>query len=256
MTSAPEHPDAEVQRLNAAESVAKRLDRPMGLLGLLFLFVLLGQLLATEELLALILAILGWVFWAVFAAEFLLRAYIAGFGRQFWKRNWWQLVFLLVPFLRFFRALQAIRALRLTRLTRLGGIFSAGVRGTRSAGRLLSGRVAGLGAVTAVVILASSQLLYAAGSHDRYSDALYEAAVTTITGDGITSEAPFARVVHVLLAVYSVVVFATLAGSIGAFFLRREEAEDPREQLSSSSAAAPPPGGASQGPSAPESPPR
>ncbi|MFC0681170.1 ion transporter [Lysobacter korlensis] len=228
MTPASEHSETELRRLDAAEALAKRLDRPMGVLGLLFLFVILGQLLAKEQPLVSILTVLGWLFWAVFAAEFFLRAYIAGFGRRFWKRNWWQLVFLLVPFLRFFRALQALRVLRVTRLARLGGIFSAGVRGTRSAGRLLTSRIAWLGAVTAVVILASSQLLYAAGSHDRYSEALYEAAVTTITGDGITSQTPFAQFVHVLLAIYSVVIFATLAGSIGAFFLRREASEAPQ----------------------------
>ncbi len=189
----------------------------MGLLGVIFLFVVLGQLLATNPGMIRTFTVLGWVFWGIFVAEFLLRAYIAGFGRTFWKRNWRQVVFLLVPFLRFFRALQA---LRLARFARFGGIVSAGVRGSRSAGRLLSSRIGWLAAVTAVVILASSQLLYATGSHGSYADALFEAAMATITGSGLTPTTPFARILQVLLAVYSVAVFATLAGSLGAFFLR------------------------------------
>lgn len=52
---------------------------------------------------------------------------------------------------------------------RFGGIISAGVRGSRSAGRLLSSRIGWLAAVTAVVILASSQLLYATGTHGSYA---------------------------------------------------------------------------------------
>lgn len=209
--------------LSAAEVLARRLDRPMGVLGLVFLFVVLGQLLATNPTLALTLSIVGWVFWVVFVCEFLLRAYIADFSRAFWKKNWWQVIFLLVPFLRFFRALQAVRLLRLTRVARVGGILSAGIRGSRSAGRLLSSRIGWMAAVTAVVILATSQLLYATGTHPEYGDALYEAAMATITGSGITQESGFARIVQVILAIYSIGVFATLAGSLGAFFLREDD---------------------------------
>ncbi|MHA7275617.1 hypothetical protein ACX80O_03695 [Arthrobacter sp. Hz1] len=197
-----------------------RLDKPMGILGIIFLFIVLGQLLAKDPTVVFVFSIVGWAFWAVFVAEFLLRAYIGSFSGAFWRRNWWQLVFLLVPFLRFFRALQAFRLIRLTRFARFGGILSAGIRGSRSAGRLLSSRIGWLAAVTAVVILAASQLLYATGSHESYIDALFEAAMATITGAGITPTDPFARVLQVLLAIYSVAVFATLAGSLGAFFLR------------------------------------
>lgn len=207
-------------RLRRAEAVAVRLDKPMGILGVIFLFVVLGQILATSAGLVFAFTVLGWVFWTVFVAEFLLRAYIAGFSSTFWRKNWWQVVFLLVPFLRFFRALQALRFVRLARFARFGGIVSAGVRGSRSAGRLLSSRIGWLAAVTAVVILASSQLLYATGTHVSYADALFESAMATITGTGLTPTTPFARVLQVLLAVYSVAVFATLAGSLGAFFLR------------------------------------
>ncbi len=79
--------------------------------------------------------------------------------------------------------------------------------------------------MTAVVILAASQLLYATGSHESYTDALFEAAMATITGTGITPTDLFARVLQILLAIYSVAVFATLAGSLGAFFLRDQPPE-------------------------------
>ncbi|MET3767771.1 voltage-gated potassium channel [Marisediminicola sp. UYEF4] len=206
--------------LTRAESFAKSLDKPMGILGLLFLFVVLGQLVATQQALVSALTIIGWVFWLVFVAEFLLRAYVARFQPKFWKRNWWQVIFLLVPFLRFFRSLQALRLFRLARVGRLGGIVSASVRGTRSAGRLLTSRIGWLVAVTAVVALGSSQLLYATGTYDSYADALFEAALTTVTGSGITSTDGFPRVLHITLATHSVAVFATLAGTLGAFFLR------------------------------------
>jgi len=211
--------------MRTAEVLAARLDRPMGLLGVVFLFVVLGQLLVREPGWSVFLAVTGWVFWAVFVAEFVLRAYVARFQPAFWRRNWWQVLFLLIPFLRFVRALQAARLLRVARVTRVGGILSAGVRGSRSAGRLLSSRIGWLGAVTLVVVLAASQLLYALEIHGDYSTALYEAALATITGSGITTTDPFSRILQLVLAVYSVVVFAALAGALGAYFLR---GQDPR----------------------------
>ncbi|SEC01016.1 voltage-gated potassium channel [Paramicrobacterium humi] len=215
-----QHDARDAARLHDAEALARRLDRPMGVLGVVFVFVVLGQLLATDPLLVTILGVLSWLFWAVFVGEFLLRAYVAGFHRAFWKKNWWQIIFLLVPFLRFFRALQALRFVRLSRFARFGSVISAGVRGTRSAGRLLTGRIAWLVAVTTVVVLVASQLLYLGGSYETYGAALHQAALATITGGGIETSTPLARFLEVALAVYSVVVFATLAGSLGAYFLR------------------------------------
>ncbi len=141
-------PTEQPGRVETAENLAARLDRPMGVLGVLFLFVLLGQLLVTEPTWSRALTITGWMFWIVFVAEFILRAYIARFQAAFWRRNWWQVIFLLVPFLRFVRALQAVRLLRVARVARVGSIVSAGVRGSRSAGRLLSSRIGWLAAVT------------------------------------------------------------------------------------------------------------
>ncbi|WP_380165662.1 hypothetical protein [Jannaschia sp. R86511] len=204
-----------------AERVARHLDRPMSALGILFLLVVLAQVLAEQPTVVRVLTVVGWVLWAVFVAEFALRAWVARDQRVFWRRNWWQLVFLAVPFLRFARALTL---LRLTRVARAGSVLSAAVRGSRSGGRLLSGRVTWLGLVTGVVVLAASQLLYVLGSYDDYVVALHEAAMTTVTGTGLSAEGAFPRLLEVVLAVYSVVVFATLAGALGAYFLERADA--------------------------------
>lgn len=220
--SSPSDDTAENTRLGSAERLAERLDRPMGVLGIVFLFVVLGQVLAEEPVLVAVFTTLGWLFWAIFVAEFLLRGYIAGFGRAFWVRNWWQVIFLLVPFLRFFRALATLRSIQGARLARLGGVLSAGVRGSRSAGGLLSSRIGWLLVVTAVVILGASQLLYVTSEGVSYADALFQSAMATITGTGLEVDTGFGRVLQVFLAIYSVVVFAGLAGALGAFFLHEE----------------------------------
>ncbi len=227
MSNSPDSEDLPVKarQLTSAELLAQRLDKPMGILGVLFLLVILGQLLASEPGLTTVLNVVGWIFWAIFVAEFLLRAYIARFQAAFWKRNWWQVVFLLVPFLRFFRALQALRFARLARFARFGSVLSAGVRGSRSAGRLLTSRIGWVAALTGVVMLVASQLLYVAGSYESYGDALLESAMSTITGAPLSADDGFAKILQIVLALYSVAVFATLAGALGAFFLRAETAE-------------------------------
>jgi voltage-gated potassium channel len=201
------------------EGLARRLDRPMGVLGLVFVLVVLGQSLARERWLVTTLAVVGWLCWAVFVGEFAFRALRARNRRRFWARNWWQLLFLALPFLRFARALTLLRA------ARFGGVVSAAVRGSRSAGRLLSSRIGWLSAVTGVVVLASSQLLYLVGAYDAYGPALHDAALSTITGQPLTGDHGLGRFLEVALAVYSVAVFATLAGALGAYFLEERRAD-------------------------------
>lgn len=198
------------------EGLARRLDRPMGALGLIFVLVVLGQSLAREAWLVTTLSVSGWLLWAVFVGEFAYRAAAARDRRRFWSRNWWQVLFLALPFLRFARALTLLRA------ARVGGVVSAAVRGSRSAGRLLSDRIGWLAAVTGVVVLASSQVLYVLGGYDAYGPALYDAALATITGRPLEADGGLARFLDVGLALYSVAVFATVAGALGAYFLGRE----------------------------------
>ncbi|MBQ0895508.1 hypothetical protein KBX37_20805 [Micromonospora sp. U56] len=61
-------------RLNG---LAGRLDKPMGVLGILFLLLVLGQAVARDQPLAGVLTVASWVLWAVFGAEFALRAWLA-----------------------------------------------------------------------------------------------------------------------------------------------------------------------------------
>ena len=73
--------------------------------------------------------------------------------------------------------------------------------------------------MSAIAVLGSSQLLYEFADYERYGDALHAAALATVTGEPLAQDGGFARIFEVVLAVFSVVVFATLAGSLGAYFL-------------------------------------
>jgi voltage-gated potassium channel len=205
-----------------AEVVATRLDGPMSALGLIFLLVVLGQTVAASSAVQRPLAAVGWLLWSIFVSEFLLRLWVAPSRRRFLRRNWWQVIFLALPMLRFVRLVLVLRA------ARAGRVVSSAVRSSRSAGRVLSDRLAWLAAVSVIVVLAASQLLFAFDVYDLYGDALHAAALATIVGQPMGQEAGLAKVLDVVLSIWSVGVFAALAGTLGAYFLegRQRERDD------------------------------
>ncbi|QBI21937.1 hypothetical protein ER308_06120 [Egibacter rhizosphaerae] len=210
------------EREALAERIADRLDAPMTALGIVFLLLVLAETVIQPAGPA--FAVAGWVIWSAFVGEFLLRLTVAPSRWRFLRRNWWQLVFLVLPFLRFLRVLARIRV---RALVRGGRVLSSAVRGTRTAGRNLTGRTAWLAATTVIVVLAASQLLYEFATYDAYLLALHDTALSAISGQPLTADGAVARVLELVLAVYSVVVFAALAGMLGAFFLERRPAPAP-----------------------------
>lgn len=205
------------QREVWAEELLDRLTPAMSALGVIFALVVLGeQLTRPDSGLGVTLTVLGWLLWVVFVVEFVARLVVAPDTSRFLRRNWWQVIFLVLPTLRVFRLVRTLRLLR------TGRVLSSAVRSSRSARGLLGSRLGWLGAVTVIVVLSASQLLYAFAGYERYADALHDAALGTITGEPLSADNGFAAISEVVLAAYSVVVFATLAGSLGAYFLRGE----------------------------------
>lgn len=206
-----------------ADEILDRLSPIMGVLGIAFVLLVLGEQLARPGPLSVALAVLSWLLWAVFAVEFGARLVVTPDTGAFLRRNWWQVVFLVLPFLRL------LRLLRVARLTRSGRVLSGAVRGSRSAQAVLGSRLAGLGAVVAITVLGSSQLLYEFSDYPSYADALHSAALGAITGEPLAKADGFAKVTEVVLAAFSVVVFGALAGLLGAFFLENRSRDENAE---------------------------
>ncbi len=218
-------PSAERERI--ADRIADRLDMPMTAAGVVFLLLVVAETVSSPDgLVGTAFAVASWLLWAAFVLEFALRLAVAPSAVRYLRRNWWQIVFLLVPFLRFLRALRAVRIARAARVSR---VVSSAVRSSRTAGRRLTSRLATVGVVTLIVILASSQLLFESGHYDSYGTALHAAALATIAGTATGSDDGFVQALEVLLIGYSMVVFAALAGSFGAFLLERDD-RSPRNE--------------------------
>jgi voltage-gated potassium channel len=214
---------SSTEREKLAERIADRLDVPIAAAGVIFLLLVLAETISSPEgVVGTVFSITSWSLWVLFVCEFLLRLVIAPSTWAFLKRNWWQVIFLAVPALRFVRALRALRA------ARLGRVLSSAVRSSRTAGQQLSSRLGALGVVTTVVILASSQLVFEFGEEGSYADALERAALATIAGEPFFPEHPALRVVQVFLIAFSAVAFAALAGTVGAFLLQRRDDDERR----------------------------
>lgn len=204
-------------RERAAEQLARHLDLPFTAAGVLFVLVVLaGYLTPPGTALQRVWDVTGWLLWACFVLEFALRLVIAPSTATYLRRNWWQLAFLAVPFLRFLRAF--------TRSARVARLVSTTTRGTRTARRALGGRIAWLAALTAMVVIAASELLHEFGPPGTsFAQTLHDVALATISGEPLGRTGAVAGLLDVVLAVYAVVVFAALAGSLGAFFLERRD---------------------------------
>jgi voltage-gated potassium channel len=187
----------------------------MSSLGVLFLLVVLAEPRAEpDSTVSQVLTVISWGLWAVFALEYGTRLAIATDRLSFLRRTWWQLLFLVLPFLRF------LRLVRLLRLLRTGRVLSSAIRSSRSAGRILSGRLGWLASVTAITVLAASQLVYEFGDVRPYGQALYVTALAVIAGETFGARSGLGRVLETALVTFSVGIFATLAGSLGAYFLQ------------------------------------
>ena len=202
-------------RQELAELVEERLTPLMSALGVVFLLVVLAEPRTRPgSTVGQVLTITGWVLWGLFALEYAARLTIATDRTRFLRRTWWQLLFLVLPFLRF------LRLVRLLRLLRTGRVLSSAIRSSRSAGRVLSSRLGWLASLTAITVLAASQLVYEFGEARPFGQALYVTALAVIAGETFGAESGLGRVLEVVLVAFSVGIFATLAGSLGAYFLQ------------------------------------
>ena len=217
-------PDDERELL--AERIAGALDIPVTVAGILFVLVVVAAgITPSDSDLSRVWDATGWVLWALFVAEFVLRLVIAPSTGRFLRRNWWQVVFLALPFLRFLRAL--------TRTARLARVLTSSVRGTRTIAQVTASRLAWVASLTSIVILSASQVLYEFGPPSTFADTLHDVALATISGEPLGREGALAGVLDVVLAIYAVIVFAALAGTLGALFLEGRASHERPEATAS-----------------------
>jgi voltage-gated potassium channel len=218
VTSDPELSESARERLAAI--VEDRLDIPMAVLAVVWAALVAYELVAPANLRN-ELTLVGNVIWIVFILEFLVKITISGRPLRFLRRNWPSVLFLALPVLRVFRVVRAVRAFRALPAARVVGSSYRAIGTARS---LLGSRLIFLSVVSAIVVFSGGQLYHLAegraGDASSLADGLWWAANLAISGTMVTEPQSIGgRLLALVLQGYAVVVFATVAATLGAFFI-------------------------------------
>ncbi|MFA9446538.1 hypothetical protein [Egicoccus sp. AB-alg6-2] len=219
-------PDEEpTARERLAAVVERRLDLPMAALAVVWAALVGYELIAPGRILP-VLTTVGNVIWVVFVAEFVLKLVLSGHPLRFLRRRWPSVLFLVLPVL---RVLRIARALRVVRVLPAARVLGSSYRALGTARGLLTGRLQFLGVTTGIVTLGGGQLLYVLergreGGVASLGDALYWSANLAIASNLVHQPVSLAgRLLSLVLSIYALVVFASLAGTLGAFFVESRQ---------------------------------
>ncbi len=225
-------PDQErTRRERLSDLVERRPDVPMAVLAVVWAVLVAYELIApagqrTE------LQVVGNVLWGVFVLEFLAKLVISGRPLRFLRRRWPSVLFLTLPAL---RAVRVIRALRVLRVLPAARVVGSSYRTIGTARTLLSGRLTFLAVTTVAVVFSGAQLLFLveAGGHgggERLGETLWWSANLVVSSNYLFQpETILGRAVALALSGYAVVVFASLAAAIGAFFIEQRAEQASQE---------------------------
>jgi len=231
--AAPHEPSPEEEEFEERlERSLERADPFMAWLGVLFA-LLVGYELAVDlgAGATQVLSIAGWVIWGLFLTEFAAHLYLAPRRLRYIRRHWLRALAILIPTLRFLRF---VRLLRLGRALPAARVVTSSYRVAGTARKLLSTRLAYLGALATVAAVAVAELAFlferdaAQPAFASFGDAVLWAvtAVVALQGDP-TPTTTGARLAMLVGFGFGLVVVATLAGAIGAYLVddRRERAD-------------------------------
>lgn len=208
-----------------AVALERWLDIPMAVLAGVWAALVAYELVAPRDQLG-VLAVISNVIWVIFAVELAAKLIVSGHPGRFLRRNWPSVFFLVLPAL---RMLRVIRALRVVRLLPAARVVGSSYRAVGTARGLLQGRLQFLAALTAVVVFGSGQLVFVLergreGALDTLGDALWFAANAAIASSLVYEPVTLmGRLIALALSAYAIVVFASLAATIGAFFIESRQ---------------------------------
>lgn len=166
------------------------------------------------------LSLISDVVWGIFLLEFLTKLAVSGRPLRFLRRRWPSVFFLAVPLLRTARVVPALRTLRVLPTAR---VIGSSYRAIGTARGLLGGRLSFLAVTTVSVVVAGAQLLYLLdASGESFGETLWWSVNLAVSGTYVfePSTVP-SRLVSLLLSAYAVIVFASLAAAVGAFFVEQ-----------------------------------
>ena len=218
-------------RTNLYHRYSKASELPLMVLALVMIPLLLApEIFDLPPAQAELIELLDWFIYACFAADFAVKLYLAPSIPEHLRRNWIDVLVLLLPLLRPLRLLQGARVLRLLAAARVMAFIVEALQKLRG---ILSGRglnvvlLVTLGVVISTAWLVSIMERDAGSSIEGFGDALWWAVATVTTvgyGDAIPST-PEGRGLAVFLMVIGIVFYSILTANIAAYFVETKEAK-------------------------------
>ncbi len=209
------------------ERFSERADPFMTFLGVLFA-LLVGYELAVDlrPATARVLAVVSWSIWGLFLAEFLVELYLAPKRLRFLRRHWFRVVRIIVPTL---RLLSFVRLLRVGRAFPAARVLSSSYRASGAAAKVFRSRLGYLAALTVIAVVAVAEVAFVlerdepgGGTFEHLGDAaLWSAGVVVGQQGDPVPGAVGARLAMVAGFGFGVVLFASLAGALGALFVEQ-----------------------------------
>ncbi|MGI8649967.1 MAG: potassium channel family protein [Rubrobacter sp.] len=182
---------------------------------------------------------LSWAVWGLFLVEFVAKFALAPVKRIYLRKNWLDVLILLLPLLRLLRVLRVLRAARgfpIFRLLVFGG------RGSSSTLTLLKRRRLGqLALVSAMVVLIAAAVAFlleegaSGGNIETFGDALWwSAALVTTVSSELYPVTVGGRILAFLMMLYAVGVFSYFIASIASVLVesdaRQSNEEEPEKE--------------------------
>ncbi len=201
-----------------AERLEDRLDLPMAGLAIVWALLVAYDLSGATPWRGPVLVLIE-VIWVLFVIEFVTKLVVSGRPLVFLRRRWPSVLFLALPALRMLRVVRALRVLRALPSARVAGSSYRAIGTARS---MLGDRLGVLVAVTLVAVFSGAQLamVLEPAMVGSLGEALWWAGNVGITGNLVAEPSTVpGRVLSLGLSTYAVVVVASLAATVGAFFL-------------------------------------
>jgi voltage-gated potassium channel len=175
-----------------------------------------------------------WFIWAAFAFEYVVRLALTEQRSRFVRREWPDLLIIVLPFLRPLRIMRSARALRLLRLAQLAAVLTVV---TREGRRLLTRHKLHYALLTTMVMVIGCALIVHAvedghgGPIDSTGDALWW-SITTVTTVGYGDTFPITpagRGVAAVLMATGIALFGVLTANLAALLVDQGASDDDPE---------------------------
>lgn len=176
------------------------------------------------------LELIDWTIWATFALELAVRTSLVLNKIAYLRKNWVDVIVVLLPLLRIFRIFRAIRLLRMLRFSRILVLFDkfaieVKIILKRHHLHYLLILLIGFTSIGSVLIYYSDIESNTPNGVRNFSDALWMAIVTVFAGgyENIFPATPEARGVTILLILFGTIVVSYFTASLASYFTEKEQ---------------------------------